>query len=652
MLQQLATKQPEIAALPKGNVAEAELELSTTPTKQQFEQMMSKQDRSADDSNQAIKTRSQSSTPSTPMQRSSDASEAQNVVDNNSASDNKISEKEQTETKTEKVAPAVSDLEFIGTWFLPALFENNQSNQGDKTQSIATEALLNIGDGKTVKSEQWIDALRQQISKMFAGKNDKQPQNDVLKLIQTKLTELEQVNDSEEQMVLAESLRSLLDTLSFIGETVVNNQQGEHVILDKELLARLNPPPELPVVEQQSAVDNLSAKHSENALKAKETVDVGSAKDGVPKANSGPIAELASATQTIITDTISTSADTMKQENAQQQNTAVNSVLAKQDKASQTASVIVQQSPTVDSKEKVNAGDVDRDNHIQPITKLPLLPDPQLDDVLNNLAKRLNAAHPVITENQRADFVSHLKAGLAEIKQQLKQGHEPAIDLKALVSDALAKTTSEELSTKPQIQTQVQTQVARFVQSFEPGITLHNAVEQVGQSLLKLDATREAATLEQNNVNKSTTAFDRAVNITKPEGQQQLAEKVRWMLAGRLTQAEIRLDPPDLGGMQIKIAMQGEAATVNFVVQSQQARDVLDQAVPRLREMLAEKGIELGQSSVQQDHRQHQDQELANQSGGSHADGKHTGEPEEAEKETKMEQPITNGHVGAIDYFV
>jgi flagellar hook-length control protein FliK len=65
-----------------------------------------------------------------------------------------------------------------------------------------------------------------------------------------------------------------------------------------------------------------------------------------------------------------------------------------------------------------------------------------------------------------------------------------------------------------------------------------------------------------------------------------------------LKEAEIRLDPPELGSMQIRIRSDAEQAQINFVVQSQQAKEMLEQSMGRLREMLAEQGINLGESNV------------------------------------------------------
>mgnify|MGYP003678353089 FL=1 len=90
---------------------------------------------------------------------------------------------------------------------------------------------------------------------------------------------------------------------------------------------------------------------------------------------------------------------------------------------------------------------------------------------------------------------------------------------------------------------------------------------------------------------------------------------------------------------------------MNFLVQSPQARDAVDNATPRLREMLAEKGIELGQSSVRQESDGQQGQgdgELAKQ--GCRSNGE--AEDIEVPEQVLAQQKIVNGALGGIDYFV
>ncbi|MEL0640320.1 flagellar hook-length control protein FliK [Pseudoalteromonas aliena] len=89
-----------------------------------------------------------------------------------------------------------------------------------------------------------------------------------------------------------------------------------------------------------------------------------------------------------------------------------------------------------------------------------------------------------------------------------------------------------------------------------------------------------------------------AINIIKSDAAKLLQERVSSMLSINNKEAEIRLDPPEMGNMQIRIRSDAEQAQINFVVQNQQAKEALEQSLPRLREMLAQQGIELGESSI------------------------------------------------------
>ncbi|CAJ1863578.1 hypothetical protein OPFLODJI_03028 [Aeromonas hydrophila] len=91
------------------------------------------------------------------------------------------------------------------------------------------------------------------------------------------------------------------------------------------------------------------------------------------------------------------------------------------------------------------------------------------------------------------------------------------------------------------------------------------------------------------------------LKLADPEAPAQLHQKVNLMLADKLQQAEIQLDPLGLGKMKIQIQMGADnQANVHFVVQHGQTREMLEQAMPRLRDMLAGQGIQLGQTLVQQ----------------------------------------------------
>lgn len=96
-------------------------------------------------------------------------------------------------------------------------------------------------------------------------------------------------------------------------------------------------------------------------------------------------------------------------------------------------------------------------------------------------------------------------------------------------------------------------------------------------------------------------ATPRAV-VTTPVGQNGWAEdvgnKVSLMLGRKESQADLVLTPSHLGKLEISLKVDGDQATASFIASTQAARDALDQALPRLREVLQQAGINLSQSDV------------------------------------------------------
>ncbi|WP_099609688.1 flagellar hook-length control protein FliK [Vibrio coralliilyticus] len=104
----------------------------------------------------------------------------------------------------------------------------------------------------------------------------------------------------------------------------------------------------------------------------------------------------------------------------------------------------------------------------------------------------------------------------------------------------------------------------------------------------------------QNQLRAEQAAAQAPMQLNREIAGEQVAERVQMMMSKNLKNIDIRLDPPELGRLQIRMNMTGDGATVHFTVANQQARDVIEQSMPRLREMLAQQGVQLGDSSVQQ----------------------------------------------------
>ncbi len=77
-----------------------------------------------------------------------------------------------------------------------------------------------------------------------------------------------------------------------------------------------------------------------------------------------------------------------------------------------------------------------------------------------------------------------------------------------------------------------------------------------------------------------------------------MSQRIAWMANQQVGHADIRLDPPDLGSLNIRLTVQNDQATVSFVSPNPQVRDALESQMPRLREMLEESGLQLADTDV------------------------------------------------------
>ncbi len=81
----------------------------------------------------------------------------------------------------------------------------------------------------------------------------------------------------------------------------------------------------------------------------------------------------------------------------------------------------------------------------------------------------------------------------------------------------------------------------------------------------------------------------------------ELAQRIVWM-AGRQAQwAEITLNPPNLGSLEVHLSLKGNDASAFFYSPHPAVREAIDESLSRLREMLAGAGINLGQTQVSQE---------------------------------------------------
>ena len=136
--------------------------------------------------------------------------------------------------------------------------------------------------------------------------------------------------------------------------------------------------------------------------------------------------------------------------------------------------------------------------------------------------------------------------------------------------------------------------------------------------------------------------------------ERQVGQKVVYMLGSEEQTASLTLNPPDLGPLQVVLSVSNDQASVSFSANQEEVRQALEDALPRLREMMSESGIALGNASVNAgmpDSGQAREQAARN-GGGSNRNGRGRGDGSNAVEETVTRTAVLGGDRGMVDTFV
>ena len=136
------------------------------------------------------------------------------------------------------------------------------------------------------------------------------------------------------------------------------------------------------------------------------------------------------------------------------------------------------------------------------------------------------------------------------------------------------------------------------------------------------------------------------LNLSQPVGSErwntELGQTVNLLIKADQSRASLHVTPPEMGPIEIKIDLSGDQASVSFTVQQADTRQALENALPRLREMLSESGISLGQSQV--------NHQSSNQAQGESGQKGSSAAATAGDTQTQMEVPVQT-RIGLVDTF-
>ena len=138
-----------------------------------------------------------------------------------------------------------------------------------------------------------------------------------------------------------------------------------------------------------------------------------------------------------------------------------------------------------------------------------------------------------------------------------------------------------------------------------------------------------------------------AVTPGQPQWGEAVGQRVLWMIANGSQLAELRLNPPELGPVEVKVRAGDDGLKLSFAAGNAGVREALEAAAPRLREMLLAEGLQLDQMDIGQRHAG------AGEHGAPETDGMQAaageGDGDDAAADPRATPP---GRVGLVDCFV
>jgi flagellar hook-length control protein FliK len=137
--------------------------------------------------------------------------------------------------------------------------------------------------------------------------------------------------------------------------------------------------------------------------------------------------------------------------------------------------------------------------------------------------------------------------------------------------------------------------------------TSHDPNEGEFRAIIERVANNPAAIGLQTNATSAPTAPTPGLRMETPLGQtgwrDEVGQKLTWMVSNNRQQAELVLNPPQLGRIEVTLILEGDRASVSFATPHPAVRETLENSMMRLREVLADAGVTLGQTHVGADSR-------------------------------------------------
>lgn len=261
------------------------------------------------------------------------------------------------------------------------------------------------------------------------------------------------------------------------------------------------------------------------------------------------------------------------------------------------------------------------------------LADTQSEDKSKGKNNLLDLAALQDSEKDAADGKSALPTRATTEKSQA-ESPVSAKSFQADLQDSAAAARNAKVAPEvnlKSIETPVQPTAATVVPALQQAMSLSQQAAMSGQAVQRLTPA------------VGSQGWDQAVG-----------QKVLWMVNGGLQSASLTLNPPDLGPLQVVLHVNNQQADATFITAQPEVKQALEAAMPKLREMMDQAGIQLGQATVNtgnpnQQQGANQQQQARSTSGNASNFG---GRDNETDVNVAVvPRPVARGGQGLVDTF-
>ncbi|ARH00326.1 flagellar hook-length control protein FliK [Legionella micdadei] len=101
-------------------------------------------------------------------------------------------------------------------------------------------------------------------------------------------------------------------------------------------------------------------------------------------------------------------------------------------------------------------------------------------------------------------------------------------------------------------------------------------------------------------------------NLADPDWGDHFNQQILWLGQQKIKAAIIKINPQELGPLEVSVNVKKDDATVNITLLRAQIHEVIENAIPRLREMMAEQGLNLIQVNIESNQQRQNSQQWHN----------------------------------------